>query len=224
MKLSIAALGLAAALGAGPVLAQNATTAHYDLLFRNGTLDALSDDAQLIYDRAVTNTEKPDAAERDTGQIALSFETKDGAELASLMFERDGKHRNIGTFPASVGNPMIMYFYESVIRDMAETAGGSPFYIRNRVKDALVEPAEVTAGEAEWNGQTVPTQVVTLRPFEGDPNAAQMKGWSDLAMTVTMSDEVPGWYLSLEAEVPGNAPDAPIYESEIRFDSAETGQ
>ncbi|NIY99214.1 hypothetical protein HC022_24280, partial [Salipiger sp. HF18] len=120
---------------------------------------------------------------------------------------------------ASVGNPMIMYFYESVIRDMAETVGGSPFYIRNRVKEALVQPAEIVTGEASFGGSEVPTQTVILRPFEGDPNAGKMQGFGGLELSVTMSEEVPGWYLSLVATAPGadGAPGA--YVSELRFDT-----
>ena len=44
---------------------------------------------------------------------------------------------------------MIMYFVETVTRDMGESAGGSVFYIRNRIKEALVTPTEAVAGEAE---------------------------------------------------------------------------
>lgn len=138
--------------------------------------------------------------------------------LAVLEFRQDGKHRALGSFPASVGNPMIMVFYESVIRDMAETAGGSPFYIRNRVKEALVKPAQIETGEAVVDGETVAVQTVTLRPFQGDPNHARMRGFGDLELRVTMSDEVPGWYLSLVAEAPGAEGAEDGYRSALRFE------
>ena len=138
--------------------------------------------------------------------------------VATLEFRQDGKHRNLGSFPASVGNPMIMVFYESVIRDMAETAGGSPFYIRNRVKEALVQPAEIETGEAEFAGETVATRTVTLRPFLDDPNRDRMMGFGDLELRVTMSDAVPGWYLSLVAEAPGAQGTEEGYVSALRFE------
>ena len=224
MRRIATALALVAGLAAAPLAAQNAATPHYDLLFKGGTLDAIGAEQVLLYDREVQNREKPDAAARDTGTIALSFETQEGRTLANLMFRKDGQHRNLGSFPASVGNPMIMYFYETVVRDMAESAGGSPFYIRNRVKDALTQPAEVVAGEASWNGETVATQTVTLRPFAEDPNRAQMQGWGDLAMTVTMSEAVPGWYLDLTAHVPGGEAAQPVYHSEMRFEALAEGE
>ncbi|MBU2961064.1 hypothetical protein KO516_09590 [Citreicella sp. C3M06] len=210
MRKSLMVLAALACL-AGPAAAAVSET--YDLLFREGTLDEIGADEVLRYSRAVSNAANPEAAARDTGTVEISFD----AAMANLRFEQDGRHRGLGTFPASVGNPMIMYFYESVVRDMAETAGGSPFYIRNRVKEALTRPAEVVSGEAEVNGETVPVQTVTLRPFESDPNRARMRGFGDLELRVTMSGKVPGWYLSLVAEAPGEAG----YLSELRFEGAQ---
>ena len=190
----------------------------YDLLFRDGTLDAMPEDQALVYRRAVENSLKPEAAERDTGGVVLDIREGE-TPVADLRFRQGDKNRGLGSFPASVGNPMIMYFYESVVRDMAEAAGGSPFYIRNRVKDSLVQQADIVEGEATVDGETVETRTITLHPFRGDPNADRMQGFGDLALTVTMSEEVPGWYLSLVAEAPGE--EAPVYRSTITFDGLE---
>jgi hypothetical protein len=215
-------LALVAGLGfAAPALAGSAEEAPvYDLLFKQGTLDNVSAGSTLIYTRDVTNPAKPEMAERESGQIAMALtpDATDGKTMAKLELRQDDKHRGMGSFPASVGNPMIMVFYEGVIRDMAETAGGSPFYIRNRVKDALVQPAEVSMGLAEFDGREVPVKVVTLRPFTEDPNRERMMGFGDLALTVTMSEEVPGWYLSLEATAPVEGVEGG-YRSDLRFDA-----
>ena len=191
----------------------------YDMLFRNGTLDDINRDGELVYRRVVENALNPEFAARDTGDIALSF--REGqATMAMLEFQQDGKHRVLGTFPASVGNPMIMYFYEAVVRDMAESAGGSPFYIRNRVKEALIQPSDVEVGEARFDGRVIKTQTIRLYPFEGDKNQERMKGFGDLELRVTMSDEVPGWYLSLVAEAAGGD----LFRSELSFDHLEDAQ
>lgn len=195
--------------------------ATYDLLFRDGTLDEIDRGKALIYQRNVTNTLKPEAAERDTGQIALSFRESPN-EMAQLEFRQQEKYRPLGVFPASVGNPMIMYFYETVVRDMAEAAGGSPYYIRNRVKEALIQPSEIEEGEALVDGKTVPTRTIRLYPFEGDPNQDRMKGFGALELSVTMSDAVPGWYIGLVAEAADAG--APIYRSEVLFDRLEVAQ
>jgi hypothetical protein len=195
----------------------------YDLLFRSGTLDEIGRDKALVYTREVRNSLKPEAADRDTGEIALLFsDTEEG--IARLEFRQDGRHRGMGKFPASVGNPMIMMFYESVIRDMAESAGGSPFYIRNRVKEALVQPSEVIEGEVVIDGETVPTRTIRLYPFRDDPNADRMQGFGALELEVTMSEAVPGWYMQLVADVPAEVGgEGPVYHSVITFDALRAG-
>lgn len=194
----------------------------YDLLFRDGTLDEISRDKTLVYDRVVTNRLKPEAAQRDTGQVALTIAEGD-SPLAHLELRQGDKSRGLGRFPASVGNPMIMFFYETVVRDMAESAGGSTYYIRNRVKESLIQPNEVQMGQATLDGETVQTQTVTMQPFDGDPNRDRMRGFGDLVLTVTMSEDVPGWYLSLLAETPGAEGEA-VYRSEVTFDGLEAKQ
>ncbi|SLN69599.1 hypothetical protein [Ruegeria meonggei] len=195
----------------------------YDLLFQDGVLDSIARDKELLYQRTVTNQLRADTAERDTGDIALSF-ADDGTEMAHLEFRQNDKHRAMGVFPASVGNPMIMVFYESAIRDMAESAGGSPFYIRNRVKDALVQPAEIIKGEALLDGKTIPVQTILMRPFAEDPNRDRMQGFGDLTLSVTVSEEVPGWYLHLVAEAAPQGEGAAVYRSEIQFEGVQEGR
>ncbi len=190
----------------------------YDLLFRNGTLDRIAQDESLVYHRSVINQLKPEAAERDSGDIALSIRPNEPSDLVKLELRQGDRHRGLGQFPASVGNPVIMFFYETTIRDMAEAAGGSPFYIRNRVKQALVEPSDVTAGFDEYDGKMIETQTISLYPFANDPNRARMQGFGDLKLQVIMAEEVPGWYLALTADA------GPVYRSEMRFDGLEAAK
>ena len=197
-------------------------TETYDLLFRKGTLDEISRDSTLVYHRDVNNSLKPEAGVRDTGDIALSFSAEQEG-LAKIEFRKEGKTRGLGRFPASVGNPMIMYFYESVIRDMAETAGGSPFYIRNRVKEVLVQSADVVEGKAQFDGRTIATRTISLYPFREDPNRDRMQGFGDLELRVVMSDDVPGWYLALTASAPGTEGGS-VYRSEITFETLEASE
>ncbi len=196
-------------------------TKSYDLLFREGTLEEVKRDAALIYKRVVSNSLTPEAAARDTGDIALSMNGTN-QKLARLEFRSGDKKRGLGVFPVSVGNPMIMYFYETVIRDMAESAGGSPHYIRNRVKEALVRPTDAEIGEAMYQGQMVETQTIRMRPFEEDPNTERMQGFGALELKVVMSDDVPGWYLMLAADAGAGAEN--VYHSEIAFDRLEHAQ
>ncbi|SFU19131.1 hypothetical protein [Sedimentitalea nanhaiensis] len=218
-------LTLSAMVLVGSLTASSAAeTKTYDLLFRTGTLDRIERGTELIYSRRVRNALDDQAATRGTGDVALVVKPGEPA-MAELDFRQEAKHRSLGRFPASVGNPMIMYFYETVIRDMAASAGGSPFYIRNRVKEILTEQGEVKTTQSQYEGRTISVQTVRLRPFADDPNRDRMQGFDDLELRVSMSDAVPGWYLSLVAEAPNpTGKGAPTYLLELQFDRLEAVQ
>jgi len=168
----------------------------YDLLFRNGTLDDVNKSDALVYTRGVKNALKPDADARDSGEISLSFKTSEqNAVMAQLKLSQGERSRSLGVFPASVGN----------------------------VKDALIQPSEVQMGSAEFDGKTVETQTVRLYPFANDPNKDRMKGFGDLELTVTMSNEVPGWYVSLVANASREGAE-PVYNSQLHFQRLEAAQ
>lgn len=196
----------------------------YDLLFKSGTLDAISRETVLIYERRVSARANEEIASRESGTVRLAFAPDD---MAELTFRQGERHRTIGSFPAGVGNPIILYFVESVVRDMAATSGGSPFYIRNRIKAALelknpVHENTLKSRDAEFEATTV-----TLHPFADDPNQDRMMGFEDLTLTVVMSDRVTGWYYELRAETAspgqtsGASKDGPVYTNSIRFHKAE---
>jgi hypothetical protein len=81
----------------------------------------------------------------------------------------------------------------------------------------------VETGVATVDGKTVETYTIRLHPFAEDPNKDRMQGFGDLELSVTMSDAVPGWYLSLTARA-AVAEGAPVYSSEMHFERLEDGQ
>lgn len=183
----------------------------YDLIFKTGTLDGIPETTVLEYERVVESTNDAEYAERNTGAVKLDFQPD---EMARLRFYQGEKHRDVGKFPATVGNPVIMYFVETVLRDMAKEAGGSPFYIRNRIKDALVSPAEIRDVTTDYDGREIAAREISLKPFEDDKNRDRMGAFADLELTFVMSEEAPGWYRSLTATAPGKD-GKPAYSSRL---------
>ena len=192
----------------------------YDLIFKMGTLDGLPQTEKLMYDRDVVIDGNQDYADRNTGDVELFFAPDD---MARLRFVQDDKHRNLGQFPATVGNPIIMYFVETVLRDVAQEAGGSPFYIRNRIKDSLVLDVPIEDTTATFEGAEIAAKQVTLMPFEDDKNRDKMGGYADLELVFTMSDDVPGWYVALEARAPGTD-GSPSYVNALTFEGSEAAE
>lgn len=216
MRFLICLLALAL-LGTGPLRAAEP----YDLIFRTGTLSDVPTDHQLAYSRAVTLPGNPQVEQAGTGLILLSLVPDD---MAELDFRQGDRHRILGLFPATVGNPLAMYFLETVVNDVARDTGGSPFYIRNRIKESLLEPAEIKELETQNDGQSIAARQIILHPFQDDQHSDRMLVYKDLAMTFTMSDDVPGWYASLVAEVPSNDTTPPPYRNALTLTDPETSQ
>lgn len=167
----------------------------YDLLFRQGTLDDIAPGTEIIYDQSGAGV--AEAAEV-LADLDLRLSVHDAQESYLELFDTD-RFRRLGTFPTAVGNPLLMYFFETTIRDVAQLSGGSPFYMRNRFKEALLAEATPDTVTRDFDGTEVSTKEITLHPFQGDINSAKMGGFEDLALTISVSDAVPGWYQSLAA-------------------------
>ena len=192
----------------------------YDLIFRMGTLSDVPESRTLTYDRQVEIVANPEYAMNSTGTIELKLEPND---VARLRFLKDGGHRTLGSFPASVGNPIIMYFVESVLRDVASETGGSPFYIRNRIKEALVADTPIEDKTVLFGTTNVEAKRITLHPLQEDRNRGRMGVYADLAVTFTMSDDVPGWYVSLVATAAGKD-GAPGYSNTLTLMPGQADQ
>lgn len=116
------------------------------------------------------------------GRLVLHRVTdpSDGQPVLELTRKTDSRSRQIGPFPASGGDPVLIFFLEQTARDMAQLTGGSPFYIRNRIKDAVFRGGEI---RREGNHATA-----VFRPFADDPNAARMQGFETLELRFVMTD------------------------------------
>ena len=116
------------------------------------------------------------------GRLTMTQVIDPSDDQPVLQLEQQGgaMDRKIGPFPISAGDPVLTYFLEQTVRDMATLTGGSPHYIRNRMKDAIFRGGEI----ADQDGQ----KVATFRPFAQDQNAARMKGFETLTLTFVMDD------------------------------------
>lgn len=180
--------------------AQEATPRAFDTIFRTGTLDALPEGAELRYDGSgMPGT----AADGEWTHIDVAIEPGDRAVVEGT--QGTAPPRVLGTFDAGVGNPLAMVFLEMTVNAVAQATGGSPTYIRNRMRDALAGPGEVTATSETWEGTSIEATEVVLRPFEDDPHGAALGAFADLTLRMVVSEAVPGWYLSVGAAAPAVA-------------------
>ena len=115
----------------------------------------------------------------------------DGREMR-LIREGGDAAGPVGTFPVGVANPMLLYFLETSVRVMAEATGGSPYYIRNRIREALAT--------SDLGTEVDGVNEVTLTPFAADRNRDRMGGFGDLALRLRFDPAAPARILELSAD------------------------
>ncbi|TRW98737.1 hypothetical protein FNJ84_04060 [Paracoccus sp. M683] len=137
-------------------------------------------EAQLVWSETVEGPAAEGFRPVQDGTLTLTeiVDPADGKPVLQLIHDASDFQRKLGPFPISGGDPVLTFFLERTARDMAVLTGGSPFYIRNRMKDALFGGGNLTR-----DGDTV---VARFTPFAADPNAARMGGFETMEMVFTI--------------------------------------
>ncbi|MFD1914400.1 hypothetical protein [Halodurantibacterium flavum] len=140
-------------------------------------------------------------AHEDDGTLGeLTLSAPDAEGRMTLSHSVDDRTRPLGALPAEGGNPALLFFLETVVRRMAEETGGSPFYIRNRIREALVAdttplPEPLPAGRTE----------IVVAPFANDPNRDRMGWFADLRLGFTLDEAAPLPLVRLSADTGAGA-------------------
>ena len=89
---------------------------------------------------------------------------------------------------------------------MAALTGGSPFYIRNRLKEALFRGGEVAIQDGR--------RIARFQPFADDPRRDRMYGFDSLTLRFAL-DDPSGPIRQMLAETGPLAGDRPAYRNEM---------
>ena len=157
-------------------------------------------DSTLVWQQTVIGPEAQGFQPVTDGTVTLTeaVDPSDGQPILELQQQMGEATRKIGPFPSQTGDPVLTFFLERTSRDLSALTGGSPFYIRNRMKDALFRGGSMTR-----QGEMIEAR---FRPFDGDPNAPRMSGFDTLELRFVIA-----------------APDQPIREFEARTDGDMPG-
>lgn len=149
---------------------------------------------RYVQDRAMPQGASEAARSGPLSEAKVWLEASPGEHgpVISLVREADGVVRPIAAFPGGGANPVLLYFLEGVVHVMAEATGGSPFYIRNRLRDAL--------GSAPAGTLSDGIVTATIEPFAADPNRERMGAFAGLRLMLTYPDGQPARLLSLSAD------------------------
>ncbi|MEM7746130.1 MAG: hypothetical protein AAF409_20745 [Pseudomonadota bacterium] len=184
-------------------------------VFSQAALDHVQSAQEVVYTHERDGEAKEQLFPVDGGEIRVSVDlSDDGGREALVTMGQPGQLRPVSKWPASSGSPLVPIFLESVLRSMARVTGGSEFYIRNRIKEALGQAGTMTDVERQVEGKTVLAQEIVFEPFATDKNRDRMGPFAELTLTFVVSTEVPGDVISFTA---ATVSDASVYSEEIAF-------
>ncbi|GGH50685.1 hypothetical protein GVY41_05040 [Frigidibacter albus] len=192
----VVACALALLVAAGPAAAGPLS----DLIFAPGAAAASAAEVSYAHERRVPADLPEDAAlPKPVSDEVLTLAQTSG-EVPRRVLTRQGPGTPgpapVSEFPLAGPDPVLLFFLESTARNMAALTGGSPFYIRNRIREALGQAdlgTEVTLGDT-------PARQIVLQPFAADPNRASMGAFAELALTLVVETEGAPRFLSLSAD------------------------
>ncbi|NNE23943.1 MAG: hypothetical protein HKN11_15180 [Rhizobiales bacterium] len=196
-----------------------------------GTPQALLFDAPYLKQLAVPSAlnysyRHSTSAEKTFGKpfedtIAVNVEKNDkpgGLNSVMLRMFSGKRQRDLGPHIDITGNPIIMVFLERDLWEMKRRVGGEPVYYRNMIRRAFRDAAKVEKNTAEFNGQNISVQTVTIMPFTGEKDRASMQKLLNKIYEFTVADVVPGGILSIRSTVPAEQEgNAALVSDELAF-------
>jgi len=170
------------------------------LLFETRQLDLVDKGAEVTYRFEKTGSDERLVGKNYADDIRLGvakIDDKGGRDVVFKVFTGDNA-RDPQNWPELTINPLFIWYLDRSIATFNALAGGNQMYLKHKFREAL---GNATAEEvkADYNGTQVDAYKVTVVPFADDPSASKMQGFHNSAFTIVVSNQVPGYFVDLNA-------------------------
>ncbi len=210
-----ALLALTGAANAGPTAVE--------LIFGTPFLAQLPAGATLSYHFTRTADDKGLSPSFED-DVKLSVEQSGEERSASVDLYTGPRAKTVGPLPNMNGNPLVMVMLEQDVREMGKVLGGNPYYIRNRIREAINEGEQVQSTKINYAGRMLEGWTITLKPFAKDQNRDKLKDFAERSYEITIADGVPGGLYRIRTVTPRNgAPDKPLLVEELKLSAIDAG-
>jgi hypothetical protein len=196
------------------------------LLFEAPALAQVPTDTTLVYslERIVapseagahaTGTARPSS--RSAIELSLRADAETGERQAKIEIVTAEGRQPAGPFPSLVGNPVLLVLLERDVAEMSRSLRGSPYYIRNRIREALGETTIAEPARFTFQGRVVEGWRVAVTPFAQDRNRDRLREHAARRYEFTLSDAVPGSLYEMRMTTP-NSDGTPLLEERLAFE------
>lgn len=178
------------------------------LIFEAAALADVPTGTTMVYrlDHTASGGDAGAGRASSTSTVELSLQSDpSGGRQARIEIVTGERRQDAGAFPSTVGNPAVLLVLERDVAELSRRLGGSPFYLRNRIREALgsTTPAEPT--RLTFGGRALDGWHVAVSPFAHDRNRDRLREHAARRYEFTFSDAVPGGLYEIRLATP--APD-----------------
>ena len=194
------------AAGADPQPISQAET----LLFMTAHLKDVSTPSRLHY--AFRKSGTLEQGFSDSVDVDITGQP-DGSKKGSARFFSGKRQIPYPDVEHAEGNPVLLFYLEREIREMARLTGGKPNHFRQRIRAALAESAQIEPIDIRFAGRTIAAQQITISPYESDPNRGRYERLATKQYVFTLSEKIPGLIYQVRGHVP--VPDESLKNSAV---------
>lgn len=172
-----------------------------DLLFEQPHWAEAAPGAALSYRyaRKVADAGLYGPAFEDRIRLTLAAGTKPEERTVAVGMFSGEQRRAAGPFEDVTTNPVLTLFLENHVQTLSKLLGANPRYLKNAIRTALRERADVERSEIDMGGRVMPVRIVSVEPFLEDANKARMRGLDRLAYTFAVAEGLPGRIAEIRA-------------------------
>ncbi len=190
-----------------------------DLLFSTRHLDLIDKGNEATYKFERTSSDEKAAGQAFTDEIKVRItdvNEQNGRDIRVTVFTGD-RERPIQEYDGLSINPAFVWYLDRAVDGFRSLAGGSVPYLKDAFKRAIVEKATLEPAKVEYNGKSYEGYTVTVVPYANDRNVAKMEGFENSKFTITVSKDVPGYFVTMTSHFESTITGTPKVEERINF-------
>ena len=193
----------------GPLLAQTTTTPASakpdvaDLLFGNSQWSSAPAGSTIDYGYAKkTSAAAFGPSFEDTIKLKLDKGSSDDRRTVEVKMFSGVNAKPAGPFDSVAQNPVLLLVLEENVQELSKLFKGNPRYIKNAIRKAWRDKADITSTSIMVGGKSVPGTRIAIQPFVDDPERDKMMGLETMSYVVEVADSVPGQIASIDITGP----------------------
>lgn len=189
------------------------------VLFETRQLDLIDKDKGVTYrfERKGSDERLVGANYQDDIHLNVAKVNDKGERDVVFKVFSGANARDPQSWPELTINPIFIWFLDRSVGTFNALAGGNQMYLKGKFRDALRDKALLEEVKVDYQGKQIDAYKVTVAPYADDPNAGKMQGFENATFTITVSKDVPGYFLDLQASFVSKEAAGPKLEEHIKL-------